>query len=158
MGIVGFEDRIGGQWRVVVAERVGGLALKEEQQPRAENVNGAQQSAKWSWRDEDGTLRQGARDAHSSLPSSGLTGPSSSSPFPAEQQQRFPPSGGVGLKIQALYAWWPEEGATDELAFPKGAEITEADDINSDWFWGCYAGKKGLFPGNYGKEVGRVEG
>ncbi|KAF2100480.1 hypothetical protein NA57DRAFT_36958 [Rhizodiscina lignyota] len=114
MGIVGFEDRVGGQWRLVAAERVGGLALKEEQ-----------------------------------LAS---TGPH----FPSEQ--RFPPSGGVGLRIHAMYAWWPKEGAKDELMFPKGAEITEADDINGDWCWGCYAGAKGLFPGNYGKVVGRVEG
>ena len=69
----------------------------------------------------------------------------------------FPPSGGVGLRFLASYGWWPEEGAADELMFPKGAEIREAEDINGDWFWGCYAGAKGLFPGNYGRVVGRVE-
>lgn len=157
MGIVGFEDRVGGQWRIVVAERVGGLALKDEQQPshRADANTAtppATLSTQWSWREDDGTLRQGAPGAHSPLPSPGLP------PEGLMSKQRFPPSGGVGLRIHALYAWWPEDGARDELMFPKGAEITEAEDINGDWFWGCYAGSKGLFPGNYGKIVGRVEG
>jgi hypothetical protein len=40
----------------------------------------------------------------------------------------------------------PEE---DELAFPKNAEIREAEQVNEDWFWGVYAGQKGLFPGNH---------
>jgi len=31
----------------------------------------------------------------------------------------------------------------------KFAEVREAEDINGDWFWGCYAGAKGLFPGNF---------
>ncbi|KAF2836857.1 hypothetical protein M501DRAFT_939084 [Patellaria atrata CBS 101060] len=67
---------------------------------------------------------------------------------------RFPPDGGVGLRLLALWSYWPAEGVTDELAFPKGAEITEAEDINGDWFWGVYCGSKGLLPGGYGRVVG----
>ncbi|KAF2107180.1 hypothetical protein BDV96DRAFT_506723, partial [Lophiotrema nucula] len=71
-----------------------------------------------------------------------------------DQQHRFPPDGGVGLRIQALWSYFPGEGVEDELAFPKNAEIRESEDINGDWFWGVYAGSKGLFPGNYGRVVG----
>ena len=68
----------------------------------------------------------------------------------------YPPSGDAGLRVVALWSYWPKEGDDDELAFPKGAEIRECEDINGDWFWGVYCGRKGLFPGNYGKEY--VEG
>lgn len=148
MGIVGFEDREGGQRRIVVQDRVGGLALKEE-------------SNKWSWRDDDGTLRQGtnqrtpSRSPHS--PPAPLSATGGLSPSEPQPQQRFPPPGGVGLIVQAMHAWWPEEGIKDELMFPRGAEIREAEDINGDWFWGCYAGAKGLFPGGFGKVIGTVE-
>lgn len=62
-------------------------------------------------------------------------------------QQVLPPDGGVGLRCFALWGRFvPEE---DELGFPKNAEIREAERINEDWFWGVYAGQKGLFPGNH---------
>ncbi|KAB2574729.1 Regulator of cytoskeleton and endocytosis [Lasiodiplodia theobromae] len=64
-------------------------------------------------------------------------------------KKKFPPDGGLGLRALALWSYWPQEGVRDELMFPKGAEIREAEDINGDWFWGVYCGKKGLFPGNY---------
>jgi hypothetical protein len=63
------------------------------------------------------------------------------------------------LRVQALWSYFPGEGVSDELGFPRHAEIREAEDINGDWFWGVYAGSKGLFPGNYGRVVGgREEG
>ncbi|KAK8159202.1 hypothetical protein IWX90DRAFT_389913 [Phyllosticta citrichinensis] len=61
----------------------------------------------------------------------------------------FPPDGGLGLRAVALWSYYPAPHVRDELAFPKGAEIREAEDINGDWFWGVYAGAKGLFPGAY---------
>ena len=36
-----------------------------------------------------------------------------------------------------------------ELAFPRGAEVRECVDVNTDWFFGAYMGKKGLFPAPY---------
>ena len=39
------------------------------------------------------------------------------------------------------------------LRFPRGAEIQECENINNDWFWGCYCGRKGLFPGGYDRDV-----
>lgn len=157
MAIVGFEDRVGGQRRVVVADRVGGLALKDEPPPAGPVIAAAAPQApthlqangmQWSWRDEDNKLRTRSQS---------VSPASTSAHLPLADQQRYPPSGGVGLRISALYGWYPAEDAADELMFPKGAEITEAEDINGDWFWGCYAGGKGLFPGNYGRVIRRVE-
>ncbi|KAF1997131.1 hypothetical protein P154DRAFT_497515 [Amniculicola lignicola CBS 123094] len=105
MIVVGFEDRDGGQRRIVVRDLVGGHALKEDE--------------------------------------------------PTEpRMQKFPPDGGVGLRVQANWSYYPGEGVVDELMFPKMAEVREVEDINGDWFWGVYAGAKGLFPGNYGRVVG----
>lgn len=112
MVIVGFEDRDGGQLRIVVRDLVGGSALKD-----AEGVVAAE------------------RDQPRS--------PTSRTP------QRYPPDGGSGLRLQARWAYWPEEGVRDELAFPKVAEIREAADVNGEWFWGVYAGSMGLFPASH---------
>lgn len=71
-------------------------------------------------------------------------------------QNRFPPDGGVGLIVHARWPWIPEDDVTDELLFPRGAVITEVENINDDWFWGCYAGETGLFPGGHVAVVGEV--
>jgi len=151
MVVVGYEDRDGGQRRVVVRDLVGGLSLRDDNTitttttapPTAETPSPMastqpQHSDQWTWRDTDGSRQQ----LRSPLPSN------------AKSAQRFPPDGGVGLRIQARWSYFPAEGVTDELRFPKFAEITEAEDINGDWFWGVYAGGKGLFPGGYGRVIG----
>ena len=109
----------------------------------------------WSWRDADGTVRH----------SNGLRSPplaafepakASASLSQSQQQQKMaqiPPDGGVGMRLRARWAWFPAEGVTNELMFPRGAEIREAVDINGDWCGGVYAGRGGLFPGGY---VGRA--
>ncbi len=61
----------------------------------------------------------------------------------------FPPDGGVGMRVLAIWSYYPAPNVTDELLFPRGAEIREVENINGDWYWGCYAGHKGLFPGPY---------
>ena len=71
----------------------------------------------------------------------------STSAFPSN----IPVSGGTGLKATALWAYWPNEGVEDELGFPKGAEITEARDINGDWWEGWYCGRGGLWPEGYAR-------
>jgi hypothetical protein len=161
MVILGFEDRDGGQKRVVGRDMVGGDALKEDdaasmaivadtsvqdvqqQQPSTPPAN-QQNHPGWRWTDSDGTTR--------------FLSPlsTSSSPMPSPSAApilQLPPDGGVGLRLQAKWGYYPAE--PDELMFPKGAEIKEAEDINGDWYWGVYAGAKGLFPGNYGRIVGR---
>lgn len=147
MVVVGFEDRDGGQRRVVVRDLVGGLSLRDEVEDGGEGESSSpvaprQREDKWTWRDTDGSRHQ-FRSPHSSAISS----------LPS-QQQRFPPDGGVGLRMQARWSYFAAEGVKDELSFPKFAEITEAEDLNGDWFWGVYAGAKGLFPGGYGKVIG----
>ena len=105
MVIVGFEDRDGGQLRIVVRDLVGGWAFKED-------------------------------DEQARSPTSRAT-------------QRYPPDGGTGLRLQARWGYWPEEGVRDELAFPKIAEIREAADVNGEWYWGVYCGMMGLFPASH---------
>ncbi|PVI06356.1 hypothetical protein DM02DRAFT_609929 [Periconia macrospinosa] len=165
MIVVGFEDRDGGQRRVVVRSLVGGVSLREDEssaskntESKNNNINNTPSTAtatqtptsahkgeeKWTWREHDGS-----RQHHSSSAST------SSSPHSAHPpQRRFPPDGGVGLRLQARWSYYPSPDARDELTFPKFAEITEAEDINGDWFWGVYAGSKGLFPGGYGRIIG----
>ncbi|CAN9301032.1 unnamed protein product [Alternaria alternata] len=63
--------------------------------------------------------------------------------------QRYPPDGGVGLRLLARWGYLPDEGVEDELSFPRGAEIREAADINGDWYWGVYCGVGRLFPANH---------
>jgi hypothetical protein len=135
MYIVGFEDRDDGQRRVVARDLVGGWTLKEEETtPRSPTTRPPDEwsEGKWKWRDRDGTLYD-------------YRAPSQSSNSP----QRFPPDGGTGLKLQARWGHWPEDGVKDELAFPRGAVIREARDINGDWYWGVYCGKMDLFPANH---------
>ena len=64
-------------------------------------------------------------------------------------QGGLPPDGGVGMRCLAMYNYLPKEGVTDELAFPKNAEIKEAENRNNDWFVGVYTGQVKLFPSNH---------
>ena len=130
MIVVGFEDRDDGQRRIVVRDLVGGHALKEEQ-AHSTARSGAHHAPLRSL--DDKRNNQNAR-----APSNAMSSP-----------QRYPPDGGGGLRLQAKWPYWPEEGIQDELAFPKVAEIREAVDINGDWYWGVYCGGKGLFPANH---------
>lgn len=61
----------------------------------------------------------------------------------------LPPDGGVGLKCLALWNRFVGDEVPDELSFPKNAEVREVERMNEDWYWGVYAGGKGLFPGNH---------
>lgn len=157
MVIVGFEDRQEGQKRIVDRDIAGGEALKEDEASAmtiiADTTPGNRpstppskqsQNPGWRWTDADGTTR--------------FLSPSVTSPSPMPSPSvgsatQLPPDGGVGLRLQAKWGYYPSE--PDELMFPKGAEIKEAEDINGDWYWGVYAGAKGLFPGNYGRVIGR---
>lgn len=135
MVVVGFEDRDGGQRRIVVRELVGGYTLKEE-----ETTNSGARSPtstsnpirEWKWRDFDGNVHNYRAQSGAAIPA-----------------QRFPPDGGVGLRLKARWNYWPEEGVKDELAFPRHAEIREATDINGDWYWGVYCGITALIPSGF---------
>jgi len=146
MIVVGFEDSNFGQRRIVVEDLVGGHALKEDA-----NADG---SLEWSW--PEGQQRQAKTVSKASTGGiiAALESPTNDNTPPLFK--RDPPNGGVGMHILALWSWWPQDGAEDELAFPKGAEIRECEDINGDWFWGIYCGRNGLFPSDYGRVIETV--
>ncbi|KAH8821634.1 hypothetical protein F5884DRAFT_95932 [Xylogone sp. PMI_703] len=137
MVVVGFEDIRGGQCRVIVKDLVGGRGLHEESCTQPDlNAMGIQ---KWSWA--DGThMRLATTDVSKTAPTS-ATGMSI--------EKSFPPDGGVGMKCLALWSWYRNEEADDELLFPKGADIMEVKDVNGDWYHGTYMGQRGLFPAPY---------
>jgi len=141
MVVVGFEDRGGGQKRIVVNDLVGGHTLNEEE---VFGEGAANDQGEASWREADGTRRT-YRFAKP------LIEPSRQGSF--RTIGPFPPDGGVGLRLTAKFTFFPADGVKDELCFPKGAEIREAEDINGDWLWGVYCASKGLIPGNYVQRV-----
>lgn len=137
MIVVGFEDSLVGQRRVVVNDLVGGHAWKDDVPGSVspDQPNAKEEEEEFTWCEGHQTqIRTITRRS-----------------FPASTQtlQKFPPDGGSGLRTLALWSYWPEPDAVDELEFPKGAIVSEVENINGDWFWGVYAGAKGLFPGNY---------
>ncbi|KAL8720369.1 MAG: hypothetical protein Q9225_002757 [Loekoesia sp. 1 TL-2023] len=139
MIVIGFEDSPAGQRRVIVKDLVGGHGLKND-------GNNAEQTAKqeWSWQDgQQRHVRTVSKHAHEAQDAAGTA--AVTSPL----LRKYPPSGGLGMRVLALWSYWPRDEAQDELAFPRGAEIREAENINGDWFVGCYSGRMGLFPGNY---------
>ena len=182
MIIVGFEDREDGQRRVIVKGLVGGYAMKDDLDPNsptspvstqrsAGEAGGGifplarQDSGDWTWK--DGAETGGSNNNNNSADSptgqrrrltrsrnhwAGTGGAEiSKTTIPS-----FPPSGGIGLRLVAGWSYYPDPEESDEIMFPRGAEITEAENINDDWFWGCYAGQKGLFPGGFARVVERI--
>ncbi|KAE8348967.1 hypothetical protein BDV28DRAFT_160882 [Aspergillus coremiiformis] len=180
MVVVGFEDHEEGQKRVIVRDLVGGRALKDEHlQPSSPPVPPSLTrtlvtgsgtvpppevgTGDWSWKEGAERRKKASRirAPWSSTPgdrTNSTPEPSTpTTPTPnASSSRRFPPDGGVGLVVHALWSWYPEGGVNDELMFPRGAEITEAENINDDWYWGCYAGSTGLFPGTHVFVVGEI--
>lgn len=139
MVIVGFDDSRYGQRRLIVQDLVGGRGLRQEPISIQDHSGGELQ--KWSWGDKKHSLdKLVTKDVMRTAPTS------------AEGmviQSGFPPDGGLGMKCLANWSWYPTEGADDELLFPKGSELRECVNVNTDWFHGAYMGKMGLFPGNY---------
>lgn len=139
MIIVGFEDKYGGQRRVIMQDLVGGRGFYEDLS--ASKDHSGVDVQQWSWGD--------APHTHIKLVTMDVskTAPTTSPGIVIEEG--FPSSGGLGSSGVARWAWYPEDGATDELMFPKGAEVRECKDVNGDWFHGTYMGKRGMFPAPY---------
>lgn len=181
--IVGFKDHEDGQKRVVVKELVGGHALKDDWAGAAAAAAstattgspttpplsaGSQHSGSWSWQEGSETTnssisrrRKISRSRHlwTTLPSeTSVAATTAMESGKSSTAIQFPPSGGIGLRLLARWTYCPGPDEKDEILFPRGAEITEAENINDDWFWGCYAGQKGLFPGGYTKVVSETKG
>ncbi|KAJ5173063.1 hypothetical protein N7492_005656 [Penicillium capsulatum] len=175
MVIIGFEDHQDGQRRVIVRDLVGGHALKDEHVTRSASSSPATSApitfpeiggGDWSWKDGPERRKKASRQrapvgvsGNSQAPSSDPTGQSPGTPTShgVSPFRRFPPDGGVGLIVHALWSWYPEEDVEDELTFPRGADIKEVENINDDWFWGCYAGRTGLFPGAHVTATGEIK-
>ncbi|KAL4902969.1 hypothetical protein BDW74DRAFT_157202 [Aspergillus multicolor] len=178
MIVVGFESYPEGHRRVIARNLVGGNALKDKYLPPTSSpvqAVGTPTSeipttvGDWSWKEgserrkKTSRIRSAWNNDRDRTPASEPGTPSSlnhgqpQSPSTANSaSHRFPPDGGVGLIVHALWSWYPEEGVHDELMFPRGAEITEAENINDDWYWGCYAGMMGLFPGSHVSVAGEI--
>ncbi|KAL3431082.1 hypothetical protein BDV09DRAFT_177173 [Aspergillus tetrazonus] len=181
MIVVGFEDCPEGQRRVIARNLVGGHALKDKYIPSTSSVQAVSSPSgtlttespttvgDWSWKEGSERRKKASRvrsawnndrdrtPASELGASSSLNSNQSQSPSTGTlSSRRFPPDGGVGLIVHAMWSWYPEEGVDDELMFPRGAEITEAENINDDWYWGCYAGMTGLFPGSHVSVIGEI--
>ena len=160
MIIIGFEDSSQGRRRIVLEDLVGGHALNESDTTlTSSNSRSSSQEEQGGpgWRWQGGTKQMNSASRSTTMVQSPQGAEKASgSQSAGNEGKAFPPSGGVGMRVQALWGYWPQDGVKDELGFPRGAEITECDDINGDWYWGIYCSQKGLFPGGYGRVIGRV--
>ncbi|KAA6411268.1 MAG: RING finger domain [Lasallia pustulata] len=130
MIIVGFEDSARGQRRVVIKDRVGGCNLHDGgPAPECDEM--------WTWRDGHGgdvsMLVSKNVSARAGRAEAGARNGALSPPLLLADMP-FPPSGGAGMRVRARWAFWPREGAEDELGFRKGADVVEAEDVNGDWW------------------------
>ncbi|KAH7063804.1 hypothetical protein BKA63DRAFT_183225 [Paraphoma chrysanthemicola] len=133
MVIVGFEDRDGGQRRIVVRDLVGGYTLKEDDPDSGtRSPTTGVPMREWKWRDYNGNVHNYRAPTTAAVPA-----------------QRLPPDGGIGLHLRARWNYLPEDGVKDELSFPRHGEIREATKINEDWYWGVYCGTTGLLPASF---------
>ena len=160
-----FEDTAHGQQRVIVNDLVGGLFLEDRREDWTWTDTNGQQMTEVNWRrktgkslsrrmfDGDPASGGAAAASSSSASTSSSSAEAAMGPGVAGERnvmmQKFPPDGGVGMKVIAKYAWIPAPDARDELSFQWGAEITEAVNRTPDWCEGAYAGRKGLFPMNH---------
>jgi hypothetical protein len=169
MIILGFEDKDGGQRRVIDRDLVGGLALDDKGAHAFEG--------RWYWPEEGGARKEKrltgfSASSPSSSSSSGTPQGGSSTAFSPSAaaatvaptaapiqtpKMKMPPDGGVGLKVSARWSYYPAEEMEDEILFPKYAEIREVQVMNDEWYWGVYAGAKGMLPASRVKIIGEVK-
>ncbi|KAH8653429.1 hypothetical protein BX600DRAFT_470856 [Xylariales sp. PMI_506] len=166
MVVIGFQEAPGGQKRVILRDLVGGWNLHMESYDNNEGTSSSDPSApatagaaasvppslqRWWWRrnvSSETLQRLVTRDvaATAPTPSSTIGGGGAQN---EEWTTTFPADGGSGLLATAKWSWYPQATAVDELLFPRGAEVAEVEDVNGDWFFGCYMGSMGLFPAPY---------
>ncbi|EXJ64685.1 hypothetical protein A1O7_01023 [Cladophialophora yegresii CBS 114405] len=144
VSVVFDRDVEGNQRRVIVRDIVGGAKMTDDDMAAwkltMSNIHRIDPSTlsaargEWSWRDDEAGTRRTTRARTATLPQSGV---------------KFPPDGGSGKVCQARWSYYPvvDDGkGTDELAFPKYADVCEIEEINDEWWHGVYAGDAGLFP------------
>ena len=149
MVVVGFDDSNQGHRRIIMQDLVGGHFLEDTAEGQSTHT--------FSWREGEARKTKvvkrgsgtGASWREEMVGGNGVGGASSHPASPPPILQNYPPDGGWGLQVQAIWSYWPED--PKDLGFPKGAELRELEDVNGDWYMGCYAGKKGLIPAGYFK-------
>jgi len=101
----------------------------------------------WTWKDDPISGRIKSTRSRAST----LTSTSANGNLPA----RFPPDAGFGKHGLAYYSYWPEEGedGAGELRLPRGATVSEIEDVNGDWWSGVYCGDVGVMPFGYVREM-----
>lgn len=139
MAVVGFTEGNIGQWRYLDRDIVGGRGLSVE--PFESQTNRGQKLQKWTWHD--------GHQEYERLVAANVAETAPASDPGVSSTQQFPADGGAGWRGRAGWSWYPEGGVSNELMFPKGAEIREIRDMNGDWFFGSYMDKAALFPAPY---------
>lgn len=163
-------DELGAERRVIVKDYVGGRRLEFEP---FEGGGGMQICRWWKYFQQQPPIPQSQLSASKPDGSERASGnggkwlkmrmerlvslnPAHAAVIPPGTEQRwasgddaFPRDGGEGPRGMAGWSWYPQPGATDELMFPRGAEIVEIEDVNGDWCHGFYMGGMGLFPAPY---------
>ncbi|KAG9247112.1 hypothetical protein BJ878DRAFT_415578 [Calycina marina] len=151
MAVIGFEANHTGEYRIIVQDVVGGRGLSQKPSTMKDPISGELQL--WSWgdgrhADNDGT--------HNKLVTTDVMKSPPTNLADLVIDRVFPPAGGVGIRVLAVWSWYPQEGNDDELLFPKGAELRDCKDVNGDWFHATYMGKSGLFPSPYIRVLDQV--
>jgi hypothetical protein len=123
--------------RKVIREQVGGQRLKFETR---EGLPRGVQACSWL---------EGGREVERLVAVDVAVSAATLAQSAEQYTDGFPPDGGTGMRVTAAWGWIPAAGVEDELMFPKGAEISEAEDVNEEWFYGFYMGSQGLFPAPY---------
>lgn len=150
MIIVGFEDDAR---RIIMQDLVGGWRLRDDDEAAALSSNDTTDTFNPSSSDPVGSRSGIFTWREPSAPHSPITKTATSASITSKS---FPPSGGFGAHCVALYSYIPDPDdptTADELGFPRGAEITEAEDVNGDWWWGVYLGRGGVWPGGYARVI-----
>lgn len=146
MVMIVFREGSDGQYRCVSRGLVGGHRLWEVP------VEGDASAKRWCWREDGKTMgRLVSVDVAASAP-----GPAEGTDAEGvTETERFPADGGGGMVVKARWGWLPpaDNAEPDELYFPRGAEPSEVEDLNGDWFVGWYAGREGVFPAAYVVQV-----
>lgn len=150
MIIIGFEkNHFGQQRRVIISNLIGGQLLKTEPYPSPTYPD----LSKWSWGSADQFSKLVTNNVMNTPPKE-AEGEEGRAVLGWEQANGFPQEGGNGMACLARWSRYPDEGVDDELGFPKGAVVREARDVNGEWWFGVYMGRRGLFPGGYVRVLG----
>ena len=149
IGVAFERDGEGGNRRVIVRDIVGGAKMTDADMAawkltmsRAHRVDLSALTTirgDWTWREDEAGTRRATRARTATVPSGA----------------KFPPDGGSGKIYQARWSYFPPDGdgnGSDELMFPKHADVREVEEVNEEWWYGVYAGDAGLFPAIFVRE------